>query len=121
MIQFLCDSCRAVKQPEDAWILGRAAEAIAMTAARREVTLFPAWDRDRAVHPYAVHFCSVECKNNYMERLFGPDAAGDGVTDEIIVERTVPAATVVERRAPVKERVITKAEPRRRRPQKKSA
>jgi hypothetical protein len=114
MIEFVCDSCSAVKQPEDAWIVGRAAEAIALTAARREVTLFPGWDRDRAVDPLAVHFCSVKCKNKYMERLFGPEATAD----EVVVERTVPGTG---RSALVEQRVVTEIEPRRRRPQRKSA
>jgi hypothetical protein len=114
MIEFVCDSCGAIKQTEDAWILGRAAEAIALTAARREVTLFAGWDRERAVQPLAVHFCSLECKNKYMKRLFGPDATAD----EVVVERTVPATS---RSAAVEERVVTEIEPRRRRPQRKAA
>jgi hypothetical protein len=113
MIEFVCDSCGAVKQARDTWILGLAAETLGVTAACREVTLFPIWDRERAVHSLAVHFCSIECKNQYMERMFGPEATAD----EIVVERTVPAAGP----AIVEERVVTKVEPRRRRPQKKSA
>jgi hypothetical protein len=118
MLQFVCDTCSALKQEGDTWIVGIAAEAIGVTSARREVTLLPVWDRERAVHPLAIHFCSVECKDRYMERLFGPEA----LTDEIVVERTLPVGTVVDRRAPVRqEKVVTEVGRRQRRPRKKSA
>ena len=45
MIQFVCDSCGKIKQSSDAWIVGRAAEAVGVTAARREVTIQSSWDR----------------------------------------------------------------------------
>src|SRR5437667_10694949 len=50
MIQFMCDSCGRVKEASDAWIVGRAAEAVGVTAARREVTIQSAWDRATALH-----------------------------------------------------------------------
>jgi hypothetical protein len=83
MIQFVCESCAAVKQASDVWIVGLAAESVGVTAARREVAIQSAWDRQTSIHPLAVHFCSVECKDNYMARLFAPDA-----TAEVIVERS---------------------------------
>ncbi len=43
MIQFMCDSCRRVKEASETWIVGRAAEAVGVTAARREVTIQSAW------------------------------------------------------------------------------
>src|SRR6266704_742934 len=43
MIQFVCDSCRRVKEASETWIVGRAAEAVGVTAARREVTIQSAW------------------------------------------------------------------------------
>ncbi len=116
MVQFVCDSCSAVREDDQPWILGIAAEALGVTAARRELTVFPTWDWNGAVHPLAVHFCSLECKNKYMERLFGPDSR----PDEIMVERSVPVETVVERVGPAKERVLTRVQPRRR-PHKKRA
>ena len=118
MLQFACDTCSTVKKNGEPWILGIAAEAIGVTSARREVTLLSSWDRERAVHRLAVHFCSFECKDAYMERLFGPDAAAV----EVVVESTMPATKVVERRRPiVEERVITKVASRRRGTRKKSA
>src|SRR6266581_7136490 len=53
MIQFVCDSCGRVKEPSETWIVGTAAEAVGVTAARREVTIQSAWDRAIAVHPFA--------------------------------------------------------------------
>lgn len=71
MLEFVCDSCRKMKDPGETWILGLAAEAVGVTAARREVSIISVWDRERAVHPLAVHFCSEECQENYIQKLFG--------------------------------------------------
>ena len=71
MIQFVCDSCNTVKAPEETWIVGLAAEAVGFTAARREVNILSTWDNASSVHPLAVHFCSEECKDNYIQKLFG--------------------------------------------------
>jgi len=93
MIRFVCDSCERVKSPNEVWLLGLAAEAIAPTAARREVTILPAWDRERAVHSLAVHFCSEKCKDRYVTRLFGDEVA-EGETVRIVPRtRIAPANT----------------------------
>src|SRR3989442_14170829 len=102
MIQFVCDSCGRVKKPSEAWIVGVAAEAVGVTVARREVTIQSAWDEATAMHPLAVHFCSVKCTDNYMAELFTTDSAAE----ERVIERT--AETVVERRGPAVQRVVTK-------------
>ncbi|MGH9512798.1 MAG: hypothetical protein ACRD2U_11755 [Terriglobales bacterium] len=86
MIQFACDSCGTIKEPSDAWILGLAAEAVGVTSARKEVNILSGWDRPNAVHPLAVHFCSLECKDDYMARLFGPETA----IETTVVKRTIP-------------------------------
>ena len=70
MLQFACDYCGNRKQPGETWINGVAAENVGTRAARREVVIDPAWTRERAVLPLAVHFCSVECKDNYLAELF---------------------------------------------------
>lgn len=75
MLQFVCDLCGNGKQPDETWINGVAAENVGTQAARREVVIDPAWRRERAVLPLAVHFCSVECKDNYLEKLFNKPAA----------------------------------------------
>src|SRR5437899_12686159 len=73
MVRFECDSCHRLKQPGDAWILGFAAENIGAVSARRELSIAPAWDDDRAVEWLAVHFCSDQCRVQYTEKLFGAD------------------------------------------------
>jgi hypothetical protein len=116
MIQFVCDSCSRVKSPQATWILGRAAEAVGVTSARREVTIPSAWDRERAVDPLAVHFCSLECKEKYVAELFHPSAA----TEEVIVERPVPSENIFERLSPT-QKVIKRAKSRNPRPRKRAA
>ncbi len=94
MICFDCDWCGRTKAANEVWILGLAAEAVGITAARREVTILPAWNRDTAVHPLAVHFCSEECKNDYMARLFGnePAMASDAVVETRTRQRARPSS-----------------------------
>src|SRR6266487_544731 len=75
MVLFGCDWCQTVKQQDELWILGLAAESVGVTAARREITILSAWDDARACHPLAVHFCSVEHKDNYMAALFETEPA----------------------------------------------
>ena len=116
MIQFVCDSCGRVKEPSETWIVGTAAEAVGVTAARREVTIQSAWDRAIAVHPFAVHFCSIKCKDScsikckdsYMAELFAPDSAAE----ERIVERTAPAEILVERSGPAVQSITTRTRTR---------
>ena len=74
MLQFVCDYCEIVKPPSETWITGIAAENVGTQAARREVIIDPSWRRERAVLPFAVHFCSVECKDNYLAELFNKPA-----------------------------------------------
>jgi len=95
MIQFVCDSCGAVKEGSDVWVLGLAAEALGAASARKEVTILSTWDRPSSVYPLAVHFCSVECKDDYVTRLFTPEATPTLVkrhlAEEVAVLRDVPS------------------------------
>jgi hypothetical protein len=75
MLQFVCDYCENVKLPGETWLAGMAAENVGTKAARREVVIDPTWRRDRAVQPFAVHFCSIECKDRYLSKLFQKPAA----------------------------------------------
>jgi hypothetical protein len=104
MIQYVCDTCSAVKQPEEAWIVGVAAETVGTISARREVNIQSAWNQTTAVHPLAVHFCSVQCKDDYMARLFAPEAQ----IEEKTVERMIPAEIAIERIVPKRTKVVTK-------------
>ncbi len=75
MLEFSCDYCGDLKKPNETWINGVAAENVGTQAARREVVVDPAWRRERALLPLAVHFCSVECKDNYLNELFNKPAS----------------------------------------------
>ena len=94
--------CEGRKEPEDTWIVGLAAEAVGALSARREVNIQSRWTREAALHPLAVHFCSIQCKDEYMSRLFGTEPV-----EQVVVERTTPAEVVVEREVPAK--VVTRA------------
>src|SRR5207253_8134317 len=87
MIRFSCDWCSRLKGPQEAWILGIAAETVGYTAVRREATILADWERDRAVLPLAVHFCSTRCKDKYMGQLFDSKVPTE---EEVIVERVEP-------------------------------
>src|SRR5438132_11282498 len=67
--------------------------SVGVTAARREVTIQSAWDRAIAVHLFAVHFCSVKCKDSYMAELFALDSAAE----ERDIERAGTAENLLER------------------------
>lgn len=108
MIQYLCDTCSAVKQPQEPWIVGLAAEAVGATSARREVTLQSVWDRQTAVHPLAVHFCSIQCKDDYMARLFAPEASAE-LDGHNGIAREFPSEAIIERAMPVKKSTKSRA------------
>jgi hypothetical protein len=107
MIQYVCETCSAVKEPGEAWIVGLAGEAVGITSARRELNIQSVWKRATAVHPLAVHFCSTQCKDEYTARLFAPEAP---IEEEVVVERVAPVAAevTVERLVPQKRKVVTK-------------
>ncbi len=75
MLQFVCDYCGNTKQPDETWINGVAAESVGTQAARREAVIDPAWRYERAILPLAIHFCSLDCKDNYLAKLFDRPAA----------------------------------------------
>ncbi len=77
MLLFSCDSCQRIKNPDENWIVGFAADTMGVTSATREVTILDAWSGARAVDPLAVHFCSVACKDKYVDALF-VDSNADG-------------------------------------------
>ena len=56
-----------------------------------------AWRRDRAVQSFAVHFCSLECKDQYLAELFQKPATLLEV-EEVAV---VPEARVLRARKKV--------------------
>ncbi len=97
MIIFQCDTCGAQKKTNETWILGFAAQNIGLTAARRELTIASAWDDTGALDWLAVHFCSDECRAEYMEKIF--HGAPNTLTGEktAVIRRTkkmVPGGSV---------------------------
>lgn len=101
MLRYECDFCHRIKQKGEPWILGFAAESIGITAARREVTILPAWDEVRAVDYLAVHFCCDQCRQNYIAGIFREEPVpGEEVVEEVAVipqkriVREYPGATV---------------------------
>jgi len=91
MLQYVCDNCGAVKGEPEEWVLGFAAERLGISEARREITIAPRWDENRAVQWFAVHFCSIECKDEYIDRLFGTQTVSDDV--EVVEHATVTPAS----------------------------
>ena len=85
MLRYECDFCHRLKEKDETWILGFAAENIGVTAARREVTILPSWDEVRAVDYLAVHFCCEQCRKNYMANLFGEEQVDAEVVKEVAV------------------------------------
>lgn len=97
MVRFQCDTCGRLKESNEAWILGFAAENIGVTSARREVSISGTWDRPRAVEALAVHFCSDQCRAEYMSALFGDTPStldGDATVTRRRMKRVVPGAVV---------------------------
>lgn len=97
MVRLQCDGCGKIKEANEPWILGLAAENIGITSARREISIAAVWDRAAAVDPLAVHFCSDECRAQYTSALFGdtPDTLqGNATVPRRRVHRVVPGAVV---------------------------
>ncbi len=111
MVRFQCDTCGRMKERDEAWILGFAAENIGVTSARREVSISGTWDRPRAVEALAVHFCSDECRAEYMNALFGETPAtreGQVTATKRRIKRLVPGGVVDTVVAESKEPVVIK-------------
>src|SRR5690242_15613292 len=92
MLKIFCDTCDAMKMADDVWLLGLAAETLGVTQSRREVSVLPVWDANQALHPLAVHFCSTECKDDYLATLFGEEAATGAAVKTATSRRKPPRA-----------------------------
>ena len=97
MVRFECDGCGVLKKNNEEWITGFAAENIGVTAARREVTISDVWDDRQAREWLAVHFCSDECRADYMGKIFGEAPAtqtGNRTFQTKRIQRVVPGGRV---------------------------
>lgn len=68
--RYRCDWCLRVMKRGETWILGYAAERRGAVSTRCEFSLAERWSYIAAHHPLAVHFCSEEHKNKYVQALF---------------------------------------------------
>jgi hypothetical protein len=73
MVEIKCDNCDAVKHPNDEvrngapeWILGWDLIAESTNAVQRSIRFLDHWDARRAAEFGAIHFCCVECKDEYI-------------------------------------------------------
>lgn len=97
MVRFQCETCGRLKEADESWILGMAAENIGVISARREISIADAWERASAVDRLAVHFCSDQCRAEYMQTLFGdsPETLqGETTVPKRRIRRVVPGAVV---------------------------
>jgi len=97
MVRFECETCKRLKEPNETWILGFAAENIGVISARREIEIADAWNPMKACEPLAVHFCSDKCRAQYMDALFGetPETrTGEATVTRRRIKRVIPGAVV---------------------------
>jgi hypothetical protein len=73
MIEIKCDSCDAVRRPNqeirngDGWIMGWDLLTESSYAVQRSIRFLDHWDDRRIAELGAIHFCSVECKDDYLK------------------------------------------------------
>lgn len=73
MVRITCDTCKAVKPTNgklhyEEWILGYDIESKSARSLQRAIRFLDRWDHRRIVELGAIHFCSVECKEEYMQK-----------------------------------------------------
>jgi hypothetical protein len=73
MVVITCDVCKA-KKPTDVisgaeeWILGTDLEVETTRSLRRQLTFYDRWDDRRVLELGAIHLCSEECRQDYIDR-----------------------------------------------------
>lgn len=73
MVTIKCDSCGAVKptdftRPGREWILGYDLEIESPWRLQRSVRFLDKWDDRRVLELGSIHFCSEDCKGEYVAR-----------------------------------------------------
>ena len=68
MISVTCDTCGTARQPGEEWVLGYDLESVSPSGVRRAITFLDHWDARRIDELGAIHFCSLECKNDYLDK-----------------------------------------------------
>ena len=68
MLKVICDTCEAERQPGEEWVLGYDIESVSANGVRRAITFLDHWDARRMDELGSIHFCSLECKDDYLAR-----------------------------------------------------
>ena len=68
MVTITCDICGAKKTPREEWVLGYDLEFESPRSLRRAVTFLDRWDDRRIVELGAIHFCSLQCRDEYIAK-----------------------------------------------------
>jgi hypothetical protein len=97
MVRFECDTCGRLKENGEVWILGFAAESVGVKSARREINIASTWDDAHAVDWLAVHFCSDDCRAEYVDRLFNDRVTP--IATEVVTAKKSTAVRARKKRA----------------------
>ena len=70
MVTIECDACRKKRPQEagEAWILGYDLEVESRSGVSRSVRFLDRWDDRRILELGAIHLCSEECRQKYLNR-----------------------------------------------------
>lgn len=75
MVEIKCDNCDAVKQPNietrrsgEEWIIGWDLLSESANAVQHSIRFLDHWDDRRVAEFGAVHFCSLDCRDEYVSR-----------------------------------------------------
>lgn len=74
MVEIKCDNCDAVRQPNietrhgDEWILGWDILSESPNAMQHSIRFLDRWDDRRVAEFGAIHFCSLDCRDEYVGR-----------------------------------------------------
>jgi hypothetical protein len=75
MVEIKCDACDTVRRPNEEtrkngheWILGWDLLSESSNAVQRSIRFLDRWDDRRVTEFGAVHFCSVECRDDYIRK-----------------------------------------------------
>jgi hypothetical protein len=74
MVEIHCDNCDNVKKPNietrtgTEWILGWDLISESPSAVQHSIRFLDHWDDRRVAEFGAVHFCSLECRDEYVGR-----------------------------------------------------
>ncbi|GAC1652829.1 MAG: hypothetical protein NVS9B15_13410 [Acidobacteriaceae bacterium] len=68
MINVICDSCDVKRKAGEEWVLGYDIESVSPNGVRRAITFLDRWDPRRMDELGAIHFCSLECKSDYLKK-----------------------------------------------------